>query len=356
MDIEYKFFSEINLRDPFFDSLREDYPEFDKWYQKKSLQKESAYVAYQGGRLVDFLYLKEENGGLGKEDSIIPEMPLKKRLKVGTFKIDARHTTRGERFIKKILDIALLGEYEEVYVTIFPKHESLIKLFRQYGFEERALKKHLEGIDELVLIRDMKSQKNDIYLDYPKIALHPSNKYLLAIYPKYHTKIFPDSILKNETIRKEDLIKDISPTNSIHKIYLCFMKDVSVLKRGDLLAIYRTSDIPGKAYYRSVVTSICTVEEIKEKKDFPDIESYVKYTNRYSIFDESELRTWFKKPNIVVIKMLYNVALEKKLTRQVLIEELGFDSNVYWGFFELSEKQFAGILKRGEADENFIID
>lgn len=356
MDIEYKFFSEINLNDTFFDSLRKDYPEFNEWFQKKSATGAQAYVAFDNeSHVVDFMYLKEEIGPLGAEDKITPEFPSKRRLKVGTFKILARHTTRGERFIKKILDIALLEDYEEVYVTVFSKHERLISLFEKYGFERKAEKCHPGSDSELVLIRDLGKVSNDIYRDYPLIDLH-AQKYLLAVYPKYHTKIFPDSILKTERLQKDNLIQDISPTNSIHKIYLCFMKDVSVLKKGDLIAIYRTSDIPGKAYYRSVVTSICTVEEIKVKSNFTDVQDFLDYANKYSVFNEDELRRWYVKPNIVLIKMLYNVALSKRLTRQILVEDLGFDADAYWGFMHLTDNQFNGILKKGEADENFIIN
>jgi len=38
-----------------------------------------------------------------------------------------------------------------------------------------------------------------------------------------------------------DIVKDVSHTNSIHKIYLTKMQGTEQLKRGDLLVIYRTS-------------------------------------------------------------------------------------------------------------------
>ena len=46
-NIELKYFSDINLEDHFFDSLREDYKGFDNWYNKKELQGEKAYVLYE---------------------------------------------------------------------------------------------------------------------------------------------------------------------------------------------------------------------------------------------------------------------------------------------------------------------
>lgn len=45
--IEYKKFSSINLDDPFFNSLKEDYPEFSVWFKKKS--EDYAYILFEFG-------------------------------------------------------------------------------------------------------------------------------------------------------------------------------------------------------------------------------------------------------------------------------------------------------------------
>lgn len=89
-------------------------------------------------------------------------MPAANRLKVGTFKIDAHNTKLGEFFVKKIMQAAVYKEVDEVYVTIFAKHEALIKLLQRYGFEERGKKG-----DELVLVRPIKQRSNDVLRDYP---------------------------------------------------------------------------------------------------------------------------------------------------------------------------------------------
>lgn len=64
-----------------------------------------------------------------------PSFPMKKRLKCGTFKIDARGTKMGERFVRKIFDFAMPHDIQEVYVTIFDKHQGLIGLLERYGFK-----------------------------------------------------------------------------------------------------------------------------------------------------------------------------------------------------------------------------
>lgn len=346
--ISLRHFHEIDLNDPFLDSLKSDYPEFEEWFIKKSQSDAQAYVQYNDGRLQAFLYLKDESGT--PLEDVNPKRSACRRLKVGTFKIDAHKTKLGERFIKKIMDRGIVGNYDEIYVTIYPKQDGLISLLRKYGFLESGKKEN-----ELVLVKDLKHLSGDMLRDYPLVDVKHNRKFLLAIYPKYHTKLFPDSILRNED--KYELIKDVNYTNSIHKIYLCFMPGTATLKKGDLLAIYRTNDYLGPAKYRSVVTSICQVEEIRTKKDFTNVTEFIKYTNKYSIFDENELISWFStKKDLIVIKMTYNIALTRRVTRQYLLDEVGISPNIYWGFFQLTDAQFNSIITKGEIDENIIIN
>jgi L-amino acid N-acyltransferase YncA len=355
MDLQIKHFSEIDLNDSFFDSLRASYPEFDEWYQKKAAAGATAYCYYINGELKDFLYLKIEEEELS---DIEPLQPAKKRLKVGTFKVDNdnRHTTRGERFMKKIMDMAIAEDVDEIYVTMFPTEElqGLIRMFEKFGFSHIADKPHEGGNAEYVLIKDMRTHVDDFKLDYPFVKKAGSNKYVLSIVPEYHTQLFPDSILKNE--KKYDLIQDVSETNSIYKIYLCWMRGTRDLKVGDKLVIYRTSDSQGPAKFRSVCTSVCTVCEVKTFHDFADEDAFVKYTNRYSVFNEKELRGWYKNKNyFIVIKMVYNIAFTKKVINKVMKEQVGLNPN-YWGFFQLTDAQFDKLLELGEIDERYIID
>ena len=355
MDLQVQRFSDIDLNDSFFDSLRASYPEFNEWYNKKAAAGATAYCYYVDNELKDFLYLKIEEEKLS---DLTPALPAKKRLKVGTFKVDNedRHTTRGERFMKKIMDKAIAEDVDEIYVTMFPTEElqGLIRMFEKFGFSHIADKPHEGGNAEYVLIKDMTTHVDDFKLDYPFVKKASSNKYVLSIVPEFHTHLFPDSILKNE--KKYDLIQDVSETNSIYKIYLCWMQDTRNLKAGDKLIIYRTSDEEGKAYYRSVCTSVCTVCEVKTYRDFENEEEFIKYTNRYSVFKEHELRRWYKNKNyFIVIKMVYNIAFTKKVINMVMKEQVGLKPK-YWGFFKLTDAQFDKLLELGEIDERYIID
>ena len=56
MDLQLQKFSEIDLTDTFFDSLKASYPEFDSWFKKKSETGATTYTYYIDGALMDFLY------------------------------------------------------------------------------------------------------------------------------------------------------------------------------------------------------------------------------------------------------------------------------------------------------------
>lgn len=343
-------FSSINLNDTFFDSLKSDYSEFSNWFAKKGELGEEAFVQYgEQGDLLGFLFLKDESQEI--DNKITPLMETKKRLKVGTFKIVPHNTRLGEKFIKKIMDYAVYGGYEEVYVTIYPKHECLINLLTKYGFKHYG-----EKLKELVLIKNFSTCIGDMLSDYPLIQPKHKRKFMLSIYPKFHTQLFSDSILKNEVRNAEDLVKDVSFSNSIHKVYICFMPKTANLKKGDILTIYRTNDGMGSARFRSVVTSVCQVEEVKTKNDFMSLDDYLNYCSSYSIFPKDDLRKWYRNDNLVVIKMTYNIALAKRLTRGMLLDEAKISPTIYWGFFQLTDDQFDYILKKGNVNENFIID
>lgn len=349
--MEIKKFDEIDLSDCFFDSLKEDYQGFDTWYNKKAKAKEVAFIQKDStGKLQGFLYMKNENEALL---DITPNMTAAKRLKVGTFKIDAHNTKLGERFLKKIVDRAIFDKVEEIYVTIFKKHNGLIKLLERYGFKKYGTKGEGQEL-ELVFTKKMNSISGDLLSDFPLFRTNGKQKFVLAIKPEYHTKLFPDSILNNERIDKDFLVKDVSHTNSIHKIYICFMKGTEGLKRGDVLLIYRTKDDKGPAKYRSVTTSVCVVEEVKRPSDFETEDEFIKYTNAYSIFKEQGLKEWYQRSNAVVIKMTYNAAFYRKVTNEKMTE-MGINPQ-YWGFFQLTDEQFDKILKQGEINESLIIN
>ena len=342
-NIKIKTFKEVDLSDEFFSSLKADYPGFEQWFNLHSERK--AYVLYDNdSKIKGFLHVKEEEQIV---DDVRPKLYANKILKVATFKVEAHGTKMGEQFIKIIMDNAIEEKVDVCYVTIFPKHERLIELVKSFGFEEYGEKGDVSN-PEKVYVKHMGKVTGDIYKDYPLISTGLANKYLLSIRPKYHSVMFPDSILTTEN---KNIITDVSYTNSIQKIYLCAM-DVDILKYGDLVVVYRTAEEGKSARYSSVATSVCVVEEVKSMKEFTSFEEFRSYAYQYSVFDENDLRYWYRREGAKAIKMTYNAAMQKRIVRNDLIEKIGMDGSEYWGFIPLSDEQFDKIIQLSRVNSN----
>lgn len=44
---KWRLLSECDINDPFFDSLKYDYPEFENWYLKKAREEKQAFILYK---------------------------------------------------------------------------------------------------------------------------------------------------------------------------------------------------------------------------------------------------------------------------------------------------------------------
>jgi hypothetical protein len=189
--------------------------------------------------------------------------------------------------------------------------------------------------------------------DYPLFRTNGRKAWLLAVYPEFHSQLLPDSILKNEP---KEIIKDVSHTNTIHKVYIGRLS-LTRMKRGDIVVIYRTTDGVGPAFFRSVATSVCVIEETKAKKDFADEESFIEYASPHSVFSEEELRERYGSDDrLYVAKMTYNSAFASRITRGRLLEEVGISEQPRWDLRELTDTQVKAILDMGQVNARLIVD
>ena len=348
--LRYDAFSRNDLAEGFFDSLKKDYSGFTDWYLKKVDAGDRAYT-FRGtnNRLDGFLYLKIEEDSEG----IVPPLPIGKRLKVGTLKINAHGTRLGERFIKKVFDNAIIQNVNYIYVTVFAKHGALIEIFMRYGFIRYGTKTTADGVED-VYVRDLTSLVGDPVKDFPKFNLRNRKYFLLAIYPEYHSSFLPESILKNESY---DILEDVSHTNSIHKIYISGIARAKQMRAGDVIVIYRTTDRPGHARFRSVASSIVVVEEVRQIKSFATESEFVKFTKPYSVFTKEQLKDYFtNKRKYYIIKFTYNAALKRRIIRGRLIDECGISTRTRWDLIGLSEDHVRWIADFGGVNEGLIVN
>lgn len=353
--VKQEYFGNIDLSDSFFDSLKEDYPDFSKWFNRKA--EEKAYITYNNGKILSFLYLKIENKGENYLD-ITPAFSPKKRLKIGTFKVVSNGVRLGERFLKIIFDNAVSNNVEEIYVTIFDKTEEqkrLISLIEDWGFSKFGEKK---SNGELVYVRDF-SKIFDIenpQRSYPFIPTN-TNAFLIPIYPKYHTELLPDSFLKTES--PENFIENEPHRNAISKIYISrsIQRDI---KRGDVIIFYRTAPKDKSAYYSSVITTIGIVEDkidnISSESDF------IVRARKRSVFTDAYLKEFWNynprfHPFLIRFLSTYSFSLGNRLNRKQLLDMhiLSGEENELRGLKQITKEQFCEILKSTKVNESLII-
>ena len=349
LSVKPTLFGNINISDPFFDSFKEDYPGFEKWFNKKA--NERAYITYNTNnkKLLSFLYLKREDTTEVYSD-ISPIFVPKKRLKIGTFKVVSNGLRLGERFLKIIFDNALANKVDEIYVTIFDRSEEqkrLIELLIGWGFVYWGKKNNTE----LVYVRDFsKTYNSDIpRFSYPYIS-KSAKFFLVPIYPEYHTELFPDSILRTES--PLSFIDNEPHRNAISKVYVSRSISRNISK-GDILIFYRTGGI-----HQGVISTICLAEETVFK--FKDELEFIRACRKRSVFSEQALISqWrYKKDSKpFLVSMLYIYSFPKRANLKSLLEAKIIDgiTDVPRGFQEIDLTKFETILKLTETDQNFIL-
>ena len=348
LNVQKLKFGRVNLADDFFDSLKEDYVGFDKWFIKKFDDEAYITINANNGLLLSFLYLKVEEKGENYADITPPFVP-KKRLKIGTFKVINNGFRLGERFMKIIFDNALKNRVDEIYVTVFDKRDEqkrLIDLLEQWGFMLWGKKN-----DELVYVRDFsrKTDKTNLKQCYPFIS-RDKNCYIVPIYPDYHTELLPDSILNTES--PIEFIEDFPHRNGINKVYVSRALEPHPQK-GDILVFYRTG-----GYYKSVVSTVGIVQEIKY--DFKNEDDFVLYCRKSSVFPENQLREMWQYSSIrpFVVRFLYIYSFPHRINMKELIDfhVLSGVNDAPRGFKQITKEQFNIILKETKSDESFIVD
>lgn len=227
---------ELNESDPIFDSLRADYTTFDDWLRKVKREHRQSWIipARDADVYAGVCIVHEETE---------PRFADTKTLKICTFKVSEHHSglAYGELLLRTVFDYAHGNDYERLYVTVFPKHESLVYFLEQFGFTEFGVSDRGEReYTKPMVARD--GTADDTALEY-HVRYGPyawkwneTGSWVIPIRPEYHRVLFPDV----ETQRP--LLPGERPSgNSIRKAYLCRAGTRSVTP-GDLLIFYRSVD------------------------------------------------------------------------------------------------------------------
>lgn len=289
---------EITLSDPIFDSIREDYAGFDKWFARCRYEQRDCWAVERDGQLAGLVILKSES----RAEALTAHQG-ERVLKVCTFKMKAEYQGEkfGEQLLKKILWFAQGNGYEAVYLTAFPKQVTLLNLLHAFGFSitreladgqlfvEKALQPRetdvtLVGLQPLA--RDM--QVYPRFYDGPEVA-----KYVIPIQGDFHKILFPEiaeapplPLFGEERFLVSSAKREATPGNTIRKVYVC-RSPTRTLDAGDVLLFYLSKS---KDLARS--QSVTTVGIIEQTQLATSANDLTRMVGRRSVYSQESLATW----------------------------------------------------------------
>lgn len=356
-------FSDIHLGDPFFDSLKNDYPTnannigFVNWFAKKSQEGATALVFQDESGVGAFVCMKEETEPLALKEGALPSIS---RKKISTLRIDERY--QGQRLGEGAIGLALWNwqksKLPEIYVTVFEKHRVLIEQLERYGF---YLAGHNQN-GECVYIKSRKHiDYSTPYKSFPFINPKFQKAGYLLINDVYHDTLFPYSELKNTL--QEHLA--VSSANGLSKIYVGSPFNRPHYQVGEPLLIYRRHTIgPGQKTFKSCITSYCVVTDVIVAKEndrclLTISELHNKIGNK-SVFDRNDIEVKYRgEKNLIIIEMLYYgfFGQGNNINHAWLTSNGYFAAGVYPAQNRATPEQFKSILKEGAVDvSNVVID
>lgn len=344
------FVRKLDIEDPFFDSLKEDYgdSEFRKWFKEKSIEDRRCWMYQENDKIKALLMLKEE------ENEPIPTSPpiqAAKRLKIATLKVDIPGYKLGELFLKMAFQYCISNHIFETYLTHYRKQDDrMIPLIENFGFEFSGFLPERKG----------KKEKEEVYLKklIPKEKdLHPMNlakkyypsfkdslnikKFLIPIMPLYHDRLFPD--FKERQMRITDYFEINIPGNAIKKAYLSHSA-IKKIGPGDVLLFYRSHD-------QKAITSIGVVDREPVHTNNPD--KIAAIVGQRSVYLYEEIREMAEK-TVLVILFRHHLNLPNPLDLNYLRKH-NIIQSAPQSIIELSHNQYVAVKKGGKLDERFTV-
>lgn len=266
--VEFTYAHNIDIADPFFDSLRGDYRDFDDWLHKCQEQHRRCWVVRsEGRRLAALCLIKEEEGAFGLQGRV---------LKICTFKVDPAHQGRrlGELLLKSVFAHAARNRYEAVYLTAYEKQTGLLAMLDDFGFIEQA--RNASG--ELVLaklLHPVSAQEAlpplEFHIRYgPPVMSLVEPAFLIPIEPRFHHLLFPEA---DEQLGLQAGTHPFG--NGLRKAYLCRAPIRQIIPGAPLL-FYRS-------HSHQAVTVVGVAERTLASRSAEEIASVVGKRTVYSM-------------------------------------------------------------------------
>jgi len=271
--LKEEYVRNLDVDDPFFDLLKEDYIAFRDWFKRISIEGRKCWVYQEEGKIKTLLILKEENELI----ETVPPIPAAERLKIATLKVDLSGYKLGELLLKMAFQYCIDNHIFEIYLTHFRKeNDGLIHLIENYGFEsvgflkknneEVFIKKFIPLEKELPPV-EMSKKYYPSFKDDQKIR-----KFLIPIQPEFHERLFPD--YEKRQMKLTDYSEINAPGNAIKKAYLSYSR-IKKMRAGDIILFYRSKD-------QKAVISLGIVDQKPFHTD--DLELLLRFVGKRSVY------------------------------------------------------------------------
>jgi GNAT superfamily N-acetyltransferase len=269
----------LDVEQPIFDTIRGDYSpvEFDPWLDRVRADagNRTCLVVDHDATYAGIALLKRE-----PECDYALTQPV---MKISTFKVDEGFagSKYGELLLKAIFQATSDEGTATLYVEVLPRHELLVQLFLEFGFEdsgprtprgELVLAKRLRPGDEAADVNDL-----EYHVRYGPPALRVTRAFAVPIQPRWHEQLFPDA-------PDLQLMLDVSLAsphpwgNALRKAYLTQSR-ITKLVPGDVLLFYRSQDA-------SAVTAAGIVERTLRSANPDEIVTFV---GRRTVYTPDEI-------------------------------------------------------------------
>lgn len=344
--LEEDFIYNLDLSDPIFDTLKEDYKEFEGWFKKISRQGRKCWVHYNPDESLGALLIyKIEDEPL----DTIPPFPKKQKVKISTFIVRHIGQKIGELFIKLAVDIAIKNKTEEIYLTHFTKPDDrLVELITEYGFTFSAKNKRGEEIFIKNIFADPVRVVGLPPLEVSR-EYYPSfydgdgvSKYFVPIWPENHERLFTDFKGSRQTKLPEHSGMFIIEGNTIKKAYLSRTRNKQIAP-GDLLLFYRSKDL-------KMVTSIGVIETVHRNLKAAD--EIMKIVGKRTVYNRDEIERMPKPVTVIMFRFHLHVKNPVSYKR---LKELGILTFAPQSITKISEENYNNLIEACGIDRRFTV-
>lgn len=341
--------SNLDVKDPIFDTLRSDYKGFDEWLAKKASSGRECWT-YQNtdGSLGAVLIYKFE-------EEIIPStppLPKEKRLKISTMKVSHVGYKIGELLLKLSFDLAIRNNIPEIYLTYFTQNgDILLDLIKEYGFKKASVINHdWKELPEVVYVKRLIVEEEEVagltayeisknY--YPNLCdSEKVRKFIIPIQPQFFERLFTD--FPNRQIKIDEYIgRLIIEGNTIKKAYLSH-SSTRQMEKGAILLFYRSED------YKSLV-SLGVIESVYYNLTNPD--EIISLVGKRTVYSLSEIKGIAQNPTTVIL-FNHHFHFKKPIKYRDLLKHKILNGPCQ-SITQINHNQYLIIKKEVDVDERF---